>query len=551
MTIITFKKWDLERLTGVELPEDKLREILLRIKGEIEEIAGEEIRLEVTHDRPDMFSVEGVARTVKGLLEIELGLPRIQTLERAFKLVVDPVPHRPYVITYIVKDVELDDEAIRQLMQLQEKLHQTYGRDRKLFAIGLYDASKIKFPIRYTLLKLDEIKYRPLGHDKIMSGREVLTETEKGRLYGHIAVYQDTAPVLLDSDNNILVMIPILNSEDYKVTGETHDVLVDITGIRLKSVLDAAKVVLFNLLERSKSRTVLVPLIENADYGDKLRELYTPQTFELTPRDVSDLGGIELAEEDIVHYLKMMRHDAKEEGDVIEVKVAPYRINILHKVDLVEDVLVAYGYNKIPRELPSQSVSGHTLYISRLTKALREVLRGLGFREVLNYVLTSKRLLEITKTDYGLIELLNPRSELYNCLRTAIWPQLLEVIKSNEKYVARGLKVFDLGEVAYSKDGEVVCELHVALAIAGLEITLTDILVPVKTLLRHLGLNPTFRKTKVPGLIPERTAKILVDEQEIGLAGEVHPEVLTELKLYYPVAICELNLDKLAEILRK
>ncbi len=549
MTVITFRKWDLERLVGVSFTEEKLRELLNRMKGELEEIRRDEVKLEVTHDRPDMFSVEGVARAAKGLLDIELGLPRLEVRESAYRMIIDKVPHRPYVVTCVVRNVELDDEAIRQLMQLQEKLHQTYGRDRRLFAIGLYDAAKIKFPIRYTLMKLDDIRYRPLGSDKMLSGREVLSETEKGKLYGDLAVHDGSAPVILDSDGNVLVMVPVLNSEDYKITEDTRDVLIDVTGPQLKHVLDAAKVVMYNVLERSKSRCVLVPMLEGADYGDKLKELYTPQTLTVAPEDVNELAGIELSKRDIIHYLAMCRHDATELEDAIEVKVAPYRINVLHKVDLIEDILIAHGYDNIPRELPSQPVTGSILYTTRLVDSLRELLRGLGFSELLNYALTSKKLLSLAKTDSGLIELLNPRSELYNCIRTAIWPQLLETIRQNEKYVADGLKVFDLGEVAYVREGEVSCELHAALAVTGLEITLTDILVPVKTLLRQLGLSPRFRRSSLPGLIPERTASIVINETEVGYAGEVHPEVLTEMEIYYPVAVCELNLDRLARVL--
>lgn len=551
MTVITFRKSDLEKLLGIKLSEEELRQILSRLKGEVEKIEGDEVEMEITHDRPDLFSVEGLARSLKGLLGIELGAPRLSVRENAYELYVENVPHRKYIVTCIVRDVELDDEAVRQLMQLQEKLHQTYGRDRRYFAIGLYDADKIKFPITYKLVKVSEVRYIPLGHDQQMTGEEVLEKTEKGIKYRNLALFEDKVPVIVDSENNVLVIIPVLNSELHKVTPDTKNIMIDVTAIDLRYALDAMRILIYNIAERSRTKIVEIPLI-HADYGETVRQkLLEFKKFELELSYIEDISGLTMSVEDTVKYLLMARHDAYSEDNRIVVKVPPFRINVLHSVDLVEDILVSYGYDRIVPEYPAQPVQGRLTTRTRLVDYLRTALLGMSFQEVMTYIMTSTSLLKTCHQDRGLIEVLNPKSELYNCVRTSIWPVLLEAATKNEARVSEQLRLFDFGEVAYVDNGKVVQDFRLCFLITGRRVTLTDGLVVLRTLSRLLGLEFRYEKMIVPGLIPERTAKVITKNVELGYVGEVSPEVLSELGFYYPTVIAELSIDKLLTVLEQ
>ncbi len=557
MPVISFTKWDLERLVGEKLSEDELKRLLSNLKGEIEKIEDECIEMEITHDRPDMFSVEGIARTLKGILEIEIGPPKVDVKFGTYVMYVDYVPWRRFVVTSIVRDVVLDDEAIRQLMQLQEKLHQTYGRDRRVVAIGLYDADLIKFPIRYTSRNVDSVRYRPLGYDRYMSGREVLKETEKGQKYGYIALGEgNKVPIILDSEDNCLVIIPILNSDDYKVTENTKNIMIDITGTDLRRVLDVYKVVIYNVLERSRSKIIEIPKIifseEVPNYSKDVESSFEFQTYSISSYEVYDISGVDLKDEDIVKLLLKSRYGVDISNGIINVKVPPYRINVLHKVDIIEDVLIMYGYDNIVRELPTQPTHGRVSIITRIVDCIRNILRGMMFYEVMTYVMTSRRLLELCEQE-GIIEVLNPKSELYNCVRTSIWPQLLDFIISNEARARSGFKIFDIGDVAWHSNGKVFQDIHLGIAITGREVTLTDMLTTLRTLFKLLSIDPKYVKSNIRGLIPERTALIYdkYSEVEIGYVGEVHPKVLTSLEYYNPVVIAEISITKIQEVLSR
>ncbi|NPA69248.1 MAG: phenylalanine--tRNA ligase subunit beta [Crenarchaeota archaeon] len=552
MPIISFQRWDLEKLVGTSLSDNDLKNIFTRLKGELEKIENDTVELEVTHDRPDMFSVEGIARVIKGLLGIETGLPRIDVRYETYDMYVDDVPWRRYVITSIVRDVELHEEAVRQLMQLQEKLHQTYGRDRKVVAIGLYDADKIRFPIRYTSMNVNDVEYVPLGYDRVMKGKEVLEITEKGQKYRDIALSPDKekVPVIVDSSNNVLVIIPILNSELHKVTEKTRNIMIDVTGTDLKRVIDVYRVVVYNVLERSRSKIVEVPRI-HVDYYSYIRnELFNPLKYSLDEEYVYDISGIRLTRKEIIELLLKARHDVDEEDRYIIVKVPPYRINVLHKVDVVEDILIMYGYDKIEREYPLQPVHGRKSTLSRIVTQLRAILRGMNIIEIMTYVMTSKKLQEICEQD-GIIEVLNPKSELYNSVRRCIWVQLLDVVRENPALAERQAKLFDIGDVAWYEDNKVIQDIHLGVLITGRDITLTDILTIFNTLFKVLNINIEYKRGKVPGLIPERTGIIVEKNRriELGYVGEVHPRVLSALEYYNPTAIGEISITKLLEVL--
>ncbi len=552
MPIISFQKWDLERLVGTSLSNDDLKKIFTRLKGELEKIEGETVELEVTHDRPDMFSVEGIARVIKGLLDIELGSPKIDVRYETYEMYVDEVPWRRYVITSIVRDVELHEEAVRQLMQLQEKLHQTYGRDRKVVAIGLYDADKIRFPIRYTSMNINDVEYIPLGYSRTMRGKEVLELTEKGQKYRDVGLSPDgeRVQVIVDSSGNILVIIPILNSELHKVTENTRNIMIDVTGTDLKRVIDVYRVVVYNVLERSRSKIVEVPKMYVDYYLQIKDELFKCLRYDIDEGYIYDVSGVKLTREEIIKLLLEARHDVEDARDVIVVKVPPYRINVLHKVDVVEDILVMYGYDKIEHEYPLQPVHGRKSDLSRIITQIRSILRGMNIIEMMTYVMTSKRLQEICEQD-GIIEVLNPKSELYNSIRRCIWVQLLDVVRENPALAERQVKLFDVGDVAWYEDGKVLQDIHLGVLVTGRDITLTDILTILNTLFKILKIDIEYRKGRVPGLIPERTGIIVErsSKKELGYVGEVHPKVLTALDYYNPTAIGEISITRLLEVL--
>jgi phenylalanyl-tRNA synthetase beta chain len=548
--IINFKRSDLEGLLGRYFRDsNELVSLLNRLKGEVEGVSGDEVTFEVTHDRPDLFSVEGVARALRGLLKVELGLPKYSVVNNGFRLVVEDVPNRPFIAMGIVHDLRLSDEAIRQMIQLQEKLHATYGRDRRKMAIGFYDADKIKPPLTYKLEELGRIRYRPLESDREVSGFDVIENTEKGKAYGKYAVYDGKAPILVDSEGKVLVIIPVLGSEDFKVTEKTRNVLIDVTATDLKLARSILAVLVYNLIERSTSKVVELVNID-APWGNSISPILDPLEFRVSVNFVNDYLGLNLGRDEIINYLLMSRHDVVDLGnDELLVRVAPYRLNVLHPVDITEDVAIAYGYENIPREVPRQPVKGSRSGLGLFADLTRDLMIGLGFQEVLNYMMSSKDVM-INKVMYrrDLVEVDNPKSELYTVIRDHIWPQLMEILQRNKPLISRTLKLFEVGYVVSPDQGSEVGvkeDLVLSYVISGPEITLTDGLSTLKALMTNLGIEYALRQCTLPSGLPERTACVVRNSKDVGFVMELLPDVIVSFELEYPVVVAEIRLNEL------
>ena len=224
MPVVDVAIWDLERLTNSRVDMGILEKFLPRLKCEVEGIEGDVVYYEATHDRPDLYSAEGLARALKGLMELELGLPKFKVKNADIKCKIKGPEYRPYAFFSVVHGLKLDDEAIRQLMQLQEKLHMTYGRNRRKVSIGMYDLSKISPPISYIAVRPEEISFTPLDMNVELSLKEILKKHPKGQEYGHLISGHDRYPLLVDSKGTVLSLPPIVNSEDTRVTENTEDV---------------------------------------------------------------------------------------------------------------------------------------------------------------------------------------------------------------------------------------------------------------------------------------------------------------------------------------
>ncbi|MBP1449964.1 MAG: phenylalanine--tRNA ligase subunit beta [Thermoproteus sp.] len=516
MPVVDVALWDLERLTGAV--EGEILKALEHVKGEIEGREGDRIRLEVAHDRPDHFSAEGLARTVKGVLGAEKGAPKADVRKSSLELIYDGViEERPYALMAVVRDLRLDDEAIIQMIQLQEKLHDSYGRDRRKIAIGFYDLGKIKPPIYYKRVSAED-EYIPLGAGAPMKIREMFEATDKGRKYAGL-IRRDAPPALVDSEGKIMVVIPVLGSECCKVTSSTRDVLIDITGHDLSYIIKILSILIYNLIERSISKIVEIVKINN-------QYIYNLSGKSLVVRrsDVEELLGVELGREEYEDLLGRSRYDVGGEN----VVVPPYRINVISWVDIAEDIAIMKGYNKFPREPPPMSAAGRRHRVELLTEDARRIMTSLGFHEVANYILAPSQLLQIFGLRYA--ELLNPVSERLNAVRSSIIPELVELAPLSKK---GEVKIFEVGEVF---DGGT--KRAVAFLVSKDALTVTDGLSYLRALCIRLGLRCDVEEHEAPWCTAGRCAKIKGDVE--GVVGEVRPEILEKLGAVRPIVVAEL-----------
>ncbi|ABN69363.1 phenylalanyl-tRNA synthetase beta subunit [Staphylothermus marinus F1] len=558
MPVIRIAKWDLERLIGRILSNEEIMDYLPRIKCEVETISEDgEVEYEATHDRPDLYSVEGVARNLRYFLGIKSR--NYKFVDEGVKAYNMGIPRRPYVAFAIVKDLELDHESVRQIMQLQEKLATTYGRSRRKASIGVYDLDKFKMPVYYELRDPDNTSFIPLNEKEEMNLREILEKTEKGQIYGHIIKDWNKYPVIRDSEGKILSLVPIINSEDTRVTMYTKNVLIDSTGLDPRTVVDLVTIMATSIAERSTSKTIVFVDTIMPDNTTLRAPRDKGPTIELHLDDVEKILGIKIDTKNILKYLNKMGHETVEvRNNTIKIVTPPYRIDIKSWIDIVEDIAMAIGYDIIgikANKLPPATHPGRIHPLEYISRLIRKILVGYGYTEITSYMMSNPRaqLEMFGLTDEKIITVLNPKMDKYTGLRRWLTPGLLEVIVENKEKQS-SMKIFEIGDVAIldpNTETGARIERRVGIAITHGKATLTDGLAIVSTILNRLKLNPTFEKTYIQGMLPERTASIKIGGEEIGFVAEIRPDLLYSLGVPFPVVVSEIVLNKLLIILRQ
>jgi phenylalanyl-tRNA synthetase beta chain len=554
---------ELERLLGWTWQGDmeKLDWLLAFVKSEVKLYNEQEgvvsVELKDTN-RPDLWSVEGLARVLRGFLNLEKGPRRYEVDEPILGVHVDAQLStiRPFICCSVVKSVKLTDAVIRGLMHLQDKLDQTYGRSRQKTSIGIYDYNLISPPLNYTVTEPGAISFVPLGFEEKLNLAEILERHPKGVEYGHIVKNHSVYPILLDSNRKVLSFPPIINSNDLgKVTEETQNLLVEVTGTMHQTVLNTLNLVTLALIDQGgKAYAATVRYPDNAFYASK--KVVTPN-FSNTRMDLSvgyanKVLGLQLTAERMAELLLTAGLGVeKVSGDSVAVLVPCYRVDVMHQVDLMEDIAIAYGYNSIEplwRELPT---TGGVRSEQRLIDVAREFMVGLGFQEVLTYTLTSPESLfdKMNREKARIVEIANPKVVTLSCLRNWLLPSLMEFLGNNQS-VEFPQKIFELGKVTLldeTRETKSRDEEWLAAATTHPTASFSEIKSALDAFFMNLGLEWKIKETSHPSFIEGRVGTAIVNGVDVGVLGEVNPQVLEAWKLENPVAAFEINIHEIVK----
>ena len=534
-------------MAGIKFPRKEF-EKFVKINKEIEEklsmfgthfesLSDDEIELEITPNRPDLYSLQGFMRSFLNFIgktkpkqyKIEKSDAKI-TVEKGLEKI------RPYSMAVIVKGIKFTDEKIKEIMQWQEKMHGTLGRNRKKVAIGYYDLSKIKFPVKYLAKAPKEIIFEPLEMTEKMDALKILQRHPTGREYAPQLAGLDKFPVYYDENNEVLSMPPIINSNHSgKILPGVSDVLIECSGTDLNTLKKAMTIAAADLIDAGGT-AYQVEVI----YGSKKESIdFTPEKLKLSLENVNKLSGLNLAEKDIKPLLEKMGH-AYSNG---VVEVSPWRVDILHEVDLIEDIIIAYGYDKIEPVIPQISTIGKENKSTTIKRKISEVLVGLGLLEISSFHLIKKdesKRFQIT----NVIEVEESKTD-YKVLRPTLQIPLLRIIGENvdNEYPQN---VFEIGRV-FNKDVQGKTETGIKeeerLIVSLAPGNFTQIKQILEALAKSLDLEFTLKVSDEDHFIDGRCGKVLLNNTEIGVIGEAAPSTLKTWKHKMPLALFEISLD--------
>ena len=547
---------EFERLLGVRFKGnmERLDETLAFVKSEVKLFNESEgvVSIEIKDtNRPDLWGVEGLARALRGYAKIEEGLRAYEIGKPVVDVEVDKRLRniRPYIGCSTTTGVGLNDKIIRGLMHLQDKLDQTYGRNRQKTSIGIYDLDLIAPPLKYTVAKPGDFSFVPLGFSEKMSLEEILKRHPKGIEYGHIVKKHSLYPILLDSEGKVLSFPPIINSNDLgRVAESSRNLLVEVTGTLMETVLNTLKLVTLSLVDRGGK-----PSAATIHYLDGNLEMVTPdfgnKQVELSVEYTNRILGLKLTSKAIAKLLKIAGFGIQDISvDQATVLVPCYRTDIMHPIDLVEEVAVAYGYNNIEplwRELPATGGAAPEQHFFDVT---RELMVGLGYQEILSYTMTNPDNL-FTKMNIErarLVEIANPKVVTMTCLRNWLLPGLMEFLGNNQS-VEFPQKVFEIGKVTLidaSRETRTRDENWIAATTSHATASFSEIKAVLNSLFMNLGLNWTLQPTSHSSFIEGRSGSVILTGEELGVLGELSPQVLQAWKLENPTSAFEVNVQR-------
>ncbi len=557
MPVINFTYEELYKQLGAELPKDELINILPMISSDVESYDDTEVKAEFFPNRPDNYSIEGIVRSLKGYLNLEKGIPEYNVQESDNTITVDPELEniRPYVASCIIRNVEIDDAELVNIMEFQEHLHWVIGRDRKKVAIGIHDFDKVEGPFYYKAGNPDEVKFIPLDSTENLTLNEILEKHDKGEKYAKLLKDFDKYPLIVDGKGNIMSMPPIINSDLTKLTTDTKNLFIDVTGTDLTAVTNSLNIIAANLSENGAT----IETIEvNYPYRDNITyPQFEPKTIDVHTKTAEEYIGIDLTSDKIVETLERTRFNAEKiDENTVRVTVPRYRIDILHEVDIIENIALGYGFNELPAELPDFATIANPDPKRQFDQIIEQVMIGLSFTEIKSLMLTSEEQ-HYTKlrkeVEEDRVTVAQPITQDRTMIRKSLINSLLEFLEDN-KHEELPQKIFEIGDVAYldpEQETQMVTVKKLAAAQISSEANFTTIKSIVESFVANMGFemkladsdNPTF----IQGRCAEFTTKPLNDNTPFtfkGYFGEIHPEVLTNFELEYPVIAFEVEFAK-------
>lgn len=528
-------------------------------------------KIEIPANRYDLLCLEGLAQALRVFLQLDKSIPAyaLSGQPQLTMQVQDTVTEvRPFVYCAVLRGMQMTKQAYQSLIDLQEKLHQNICRKRTLVAIGTHDLDKLRGPFTYEGRAPHDISFVPLSKQEEYNGEQLMQLYEEdAQLKKYLHIIRDKAvyPVIYDADQTVLSMPPIINGDHSKISLATRDMLIECTATDKTKASIVLNVVVAMFSKYCERQFSVEPVTVSYSSGETM---VTPDFS--TPSVSADVGyvnrsvGVNLTVDDMVKLLRRMQLPARADGtERLMVDVPIIRSDVLHECDVMCDVAVAYGFNRVEERMPATATVGKQQPLNHLSDLLRrEGFAQHGFTEVLTWVTVShaENFDLVRRADGGdmAVRIGNPKTLEFEECRTSLLPGLLKTLRENRK-CAVPIRLFEVGDVVL-KDAtkDVLCaNRRRACAIACGTVAGFEVLQGVlEACLRSLG---AVRQSgdgagdRAWSLVEEgcddgalfdgRRGSIVYGGRTIGAIGWVHPEVLKNFSLNYPCSAFEFDVE--------
>ncbi|MCH1527227.1 MAG: phenylalanine--tRNA ligase subunit beta [Candidatus Poseidoniaceae archaeon] len=499
--------------------------------------------IEIFPDRPDLLSPETLFHGMMPFLHDAPPNPRLLVNPGtiSMKVSAELSEIRPVILGAVVRGLDIDEDIIKRLMEHQEKLHFALGRGRKRASIGVHDLATLAPPFRVEAVGREH-SFTPLAMDDEMTIDEILAEHPKGVDYAHLLKDMQKVPIILDSNDAVLSFPPIINGDHTTVTTNTRDIFIDVTGLDIRACESALMLICLQLsVLGGKIESVRVNTCEGKEWSLD----GSPIIHTVKRTLVEGILGNSFTDDQIEDAIRRMGgiYNGDTSGN-LSISMPRWRFDILHPIDLVEEVAIGHGYDDLAHDVPKAPLTAIPRTDGHLRRRIREALQGLGLIQIQSLTLSNDDDQFNTvrwKADGAITRMTNPITTEHTILRQNILPGLLRLLAANRHHdLPQG--VYELGTVVINHSNTDRFAFLVAENSGGF----ASLRGRIQALMRDLGCNDWSLEPIEDGpWLAGRAASIMVDGKKIGECGEIDPYVSESFELTVPMSGAQIDVSSL------
>ena len=530
----------------------------------------EVLDIEIFPNRPDLLSAETLSLAMRGFLHNQPTLANESLESSGITLSVEPelATIRPVILGAVVRGLDMvdDDEMddfIKQLMDHQEKLHFALGRGRRRASIGVHDLTTLKPPFTVRAVERSH-SFIPLAMEHAMTIDEILASHPKGVDYAHLLDGMEKVPIIEDAEGAVLSFPPIINGVHTTVQSSTRDLFIDVTGWDRRACESCLMLVALQAKERGG--TLQTIQIIDCHGEQEVLPNWTPVHHRVPARLITTILGRELSDDELSNAMlrmggtytgrspatsdeispsKSMQY-ASEGEDMFGFDMPRWRFDLLHPVDIVEDIAIGHGYEDLGNDVPKAPMNAIPRPDDNLRRRIRTSMQGMGFMQIQSLTLSNdedqfnrmrwKPFNEITR-------ITNPITLEHTMMRHFLLPGLLRLLATNRHHDLPQ-SVYELGTVVRDHKNMDRLAFLTAERIGGF----ASIRGRIQAFLRDIGAENVVIEPLPDNEGPwlaGRSAKILLDGEWVGCFGEIDPSISQIFELLVPLNGAEFDVEAL------
>ncbi len=537
-------------------------------------LLGEVMELEITPNRPDCLSIIGMARETAASLNKVLKYPVINIVKQQGD------------ISELVKSIEVEDSSLcpryyAKVIKDVEVKESPLWLQTRLMEAGVRPINNIVDVTNYVMLEYGQ-PLHAFDLDTLEGSKIIVRSAKDGETIKTLDESErnlDNSMLVIADEKSPIAIAGVMGGFDTEVTSKTKNILIESATFDATSIRRTSKKLNLRSEASTKFEKGLDPmtaeiackrvcqLIEEMNSGeivkgeiDKFGVEPKKRTIEVSDKEITKLIGIEIESKKILNILNHLEIVTEYNDGMYKSVVPTFRNDLELKADIIEEIARIYGFDNIGfAPLVGTLTRGEKSELRKLEDLAKDVLWGMGLNELMTYSFISpkvydKILLPADDDKRNYIKLRNPLGEDYSVMRTTLIGNTMEVLARNYKYGVNAAKTFEIGNTFRPIGKELTADSLpeekklLSLGMYG-DVDFFSLKGVVKGLLDRLGIeNVEYQaETENTTFHPGRTANVIVDGENVGIIGEIHPDVLENYDIKVRCLVGELDFKMLSE----